>query len=408
MNIKLLITFVCLILFVSNQICISQEKKQENSTNVDLKKITSNQWIALPKTKYVIPKTWENGRHKGVNSFGSEVYCEKLGLMLSFDGYTDAPSGKSTPGNYSDSIYGFNPETAEMILLKRSNWVSGARSRNISNTSYPLDLNKIDPCPCPRHSYNGICYNDDNEKFYLINGANAGLPNEHPKYKANGGTGVHTFWEYDINTKKWKQLEYPKAKKLERVETVLRAVPSEGALYLIQQWSVLKYDIKAAKWTSLIAKTQSGVYKCDASVDPIRKRILLFNGGARIRKKGQVPTEKNNMCNFRYYDITLNKIIPIPLKGAVKGKIKAGLCYIDTMDCYAVRTEVGMCFYFPKEKKWKKPVITQFIPKARKPFAWCYLNFDRKRNLLVLRRHGILRLDPKTLKLEDLEVQLSN
>ncbi len=370
----------------------------------------ANKWTPLGKTKVVIPRPWEKGRLKGVNSFGSEVYCDALGEMLSMDGYTTAPAGKSTPNNYSDSLYGFNPMTGVFRLVKRSNWQAGARSRDPRNCSYPLDENRTEPTPCPRHTYNGICYSTDSKKFYLINGANAGVPNKHPKFAPNKGSDVFTFWEFDIKANKWKQLEYPAVKRKEPYETVLRPIPGTHTLYLIATWSVWKYDTKAAKWSAVIPKGPGGIgsgnYGCAATVDVKRKRIVMMNGAARVRK-GKPVTDAHKQVSVRYFDPATRKFVTIPLTGAVEGKAKAGLAYLDHMDCYAVRTEKGLFLYFPEEKKWKKPEIAQFVPKSRRPYSWCYMNYDRARQILVLNRHAALRLDPKTLKLKDLKVVTS-
>jgi hypothetical protein len=111
--------------------------------------------------------------------------------------------------------------------------------------------------------------------------------------------------------------------------------------------------------------------------------------------------------SLRYFDVEKKQFVPIPLFGAVEGGTKAGLAYVDHMDCYAVRTEKGLFLYFPEEKKWKKPEIAQFIPKGRHAWSWCYLNYDRVRQLLVLKRQAALRLDPKTLNLKELKVVTS-
>ncbi|MHC4915647.1 MAG: hypothetical protein ACYTGB_09160 [Planctomycetota bacterium] len=370
-------------------------------------KFPPNKWTELGPTKVVIPKPWDSGRLKGVNSFGSEVYCDELGEILSMDGYTTAPAGKSTPNNYSDSLYGYNPMTGVFRLIKRSNWQAGARSKDPRNCSYPLDENRTEPTPCPRHTYNGICYSTDTRKFYLINGANAGVPNKHPKFEVNKGTDVFTFWEFDAEKLKWKKLEYPGVKRKEPYETVLRAIPGTNSLYLVATWSLWKYDTKEAKWSAVIPKGAGGIgsgnYGCAATVDPKRKRIVMMNGRPKV-KKGATRTPRQEVISLRYFDPATKKFVPVPLFGAVEGGNKGGLAYVDHMDCYAVRTEKGLFLYFPEEEKWKKPEIAQFVPEGRHAWSWCYMNYDKVRQLLVLKRQAALRLDPKTLKLTELKV----
>jgi len=357
-----------------------------------------NQWVPLKRT-VVIPEQWKAGRLKGVNSYGSHVYCDKLGAVLSVDGYTTAPAGKSTPNNYSDSLYGYNPETGVFRLIKRSNWRAGARAKG-SRGSYPLDDNRDEPTPCPRHTYNGICYSADTKKFYVINGANAGVPNtQHPKWVVNKGTGVFTFWEFDFDTLKWTQLAYPKVGRKEPYETVLRAMPGTGKLYLIQTWSLWCYDTKKATWSAVIPKGRAGIgsgnYGCAATVDPKRQRIVMMNSGAKVRK-GRPITDAHKTVSMRYFDVATKKFIPIPTIGLVQGKRKGGLAYVDHMDCYAARTEEALYLYFPETDEWKKPKMEH----SKGEGSWSYMVYDRVRRILVLKHEAALRLDPETLEYE--------
>jgi len=364
-----------------------------------------NTWVKLAKTKTIIPKVWSAGRHKNVNSFGSEVYCDKNGEMLSMDGYITTPPGKASPANYSDSLYGFNPDTSVFRLIKRSHWRAGARAKG-PRGSYPLDENKTEPTPCPRHTYNGICYSTDTEKFYLINGANAGVPNtQHPKWAANKGTDTFTFWSFDFGSKKWTQLAYPKVARKEPYETILRAMPGTNKLYLIQLWSLWSYNTKTEIWKAEIPKGRSaigsGSSQSMATVDPKRKRIIMLRSAVKIRQ-GQPVEDKHKFVGMNYYDVATNKFIVIPTFNIIEGKSKAGLAYIDHMDCYAVRTEKGLFLYYPQTQKWKRAKIKQFVIQSKSPWSWNYMNYDKKRKILILRKEAALRLDPTTLQLEDL------
>lgn len=370
----------------------------------------ANQWVVLPERQILIPEPWDNGRHVAINSYGSQVYCDKTGEVLCMDGYTTLPGGKATPNNYSDSLYGYNPDTGVYRLIKRSNWHAGGRSGG-ERGSYPLDENKDDPTPCPRHTYNGICYSRDTEKFYLINGANGGLYRKHPKWDVNKGTGVYTFWAYDFESKKWTQLAYPEVKRKEPYETVLRAMPGKHKLYLIQQWSLWSYDTSENKWSAEIPKGRSGIGSgvrgCKAAVDSRRERIVILNNAPRTRK-GKAAKAANKVVSMRYYDVAAKEFVKIPTINMVEGKRNAGLAYVDHMDCYAVRTEKGLFLYFPETGKWKRPQVGDNPPVGE----WPSMVYDRQRELLVLiydRQHKLfregsraLRLDPANLSMDTL------
>ncbi|MCK6473980.1 MAG: hypothetical protein L6R28_19840 [Planctomycetes bacterium] len=357
--------------------------------------LPSGQWVKLD-VKDEIPKPWDDGRRVFVNSFGSTVYCDALGEVLLLDGYTTAPKGKAVPNNYSDSLYGFHPETGVLRLVKRSNWRAGARSGDPAQTSFPYDENVADPTPCPRHTYNGICYSPDSRKFYLINGANAGVPNEHPNFKKNNGTDTFTFWQYDIEAKKWTQLEYPDVQRKEPYETVLRASPGENALYLVQEWSLWRYDIAAKKWEAVIPKGPSGIGSntsgCSASVDPKRKRILILNSAPKAQQ-GKPETEAQKHVALQYFDLATKKFVPIDTAGS-KGQFKAGLAYVGHLDKYAVRTEEGLFLFDPEKDAWSTSAANP-EGAGKRPTVWSYLVYDTQRKLLVLNAEGwfVLKLD---------------
>lgn len=356
----------------------------------------AGQWVKLT-VKEEFPAPWDNGRRKYVNSFGSIVHCDALGEVLLMDGYTTAPAGKAVPNNYSDSLYGFHPETGVLRLVKRSNWRAGARSGDPQVTSFPYDENVADPTPCPRHTYNGICYSPDSKKFYLINGANAGVPNEHPNYKKNKGTDTYTFWEYDIEGKKWAELEYPAVGRKEPYETVLRAMPGENALYLVQTWSLWRYDIPAKKWEAVIPKGPSGIgsnaYGCNATVDPKRKRILILNSAPKAQK-GKPETDAQKHVYLHYFDLATKKFVPIDTTGT-EGRSKAGLAYVEHLDKYAVRTEAGLFLFDPEANAWSRSSAANPEGAGKNPTAWSYMVYDAQRKLLVLNADGwfVLKLE---------------
>src|ERR1051326_1472418 len=89
----------------------------------------ANSWTAL-KAKVVLPAPWEKGLYVPVNAYGSITYCDHLGLMLNMDGYL-LPGfipGKSILNNCSWSLYGFDVDSRELRLIKRSNWRTGTRA----------------------------------------------------------------------------------------------------------------------------------------------------------------------------------------------------------------------------------------------------------------------------------------
>lgn len=383
-------------------------RAQDASTDATLS--PPNQWVVLPERKIVIPEPWDNGRHTGVNSYGSHVYCDKLGEVLCMDGYTTLPGGKATPNNYSASLYGYNPDTGVYRLIKRSNWHEGGRSGG-KKGSYPLDENRNDPTPCPRHTYNGICYSRDTEQFYVINGANGGLYRKHPKWDVNNGTDTYTFWAYDFDSGKWTQLDYPEVKRREPYNTVLRAMPGKHKLYLIQEWSLWSYDTRENQWSAEIPKGRSGIGSgirgCQAAVDPKRERILILNDAPNVRK-GKPVAAVNKFVSMRYYDVATKTFVKIPTINLVEGRRKAGLAYVDSMDCYAVRTKKGLFLYFPETGEWKRPRVGDNPPAGK----WPSMVYDRQRDMLIqvydrqrdlfMKGSRALRFDPGTLRMEAL------
>jgi len=367
-------------------------------------KFPANQWVGLPPAKVVIPKPWDNGRIVHVNSFGSDVFCPGINKIVTVTGYTTMPAGKAVPNNYSDSLYAFDCVRNEMELLKRSNWRAGARSTDPAQCSYPLDENRDDPTPCPRHTYNGICHDAEGGKFYLINGANAGVPNKHPQFDSNKGTDVFTFWSYDFATKKWMQLEYPAYKRKEPYDTILRAVPGTGKLYHFSEWTVASYDLKTGAWKVLLDSPGGGPvngkagaangYAGRAIVDGKRQRVLMHYGAAwRPKKDGNPEMPMHVLVVFN----TKTEKFEHLGQGSVEGKSNLGFVYVEHLDRYWLRTDAGEYLMNPDSGAWTKLAHAPYTFPVSRPEEWNYANYDSTRNLIVLSKYSsawaVLRLE---------------
>ncbi|GMV79635.1 MAG: hypothetical protein AMXMBFR7_08190 [Planctomycetota bacterium] len=372
-------------------------------------KFPANQWVSLPPPAVVIPKPWEGGRIVHINSFGSDVFCPGINKILTLTGYTTMPPGKAVPNNYSDSLYSYDCMRNELELVKRSNWRAGARSTDPNQCSYPLDENKTDPTPCPRHTYNGICYDAASGSFFLINGANAGVPNKHPLFDANQGTTVFTFWSFDIKSKRWTQLEYPALKRQEPYDTILRAVPEAGALYHFGVWTVSKYDLKAKAWKVLLdspgggpvdakANAANGYTGGQAAVDGKRQRIL-FHGGSAWRPKKDGPAELP-MHTVLVFNAKTEKFERLGA-GSVEGIPRMGLVYVEHLDRYWLRTDTGEYLMDPDSGTWTKLKHVPFSFSGDRSTEWNYACYDSARGLILLsrcsREWAVLRLDATAL-----------
>lgn len=368
------------------------------------KRFPANEWVEIA-TKVVIPEKWKAGRFIYINSYASIVYCASIGAAMTMDGYTYTPAGKSCANNYSDSVYTFDPMKAEYELFKRSNWWAGGRTNALELTSHPLDENKSDPTPCPRHLYHGITWLPETDSFYLINGANAGVPNEHPKYKENNGTPTRTFWSMDVPTRTWKMLEYPPLKRSDPYGTVLAAVPGTGMLYYFDAWSVAGYDTKSAKWSVLQGDIgrpvgiNSYYYDGPKFVDSKRRRVVFYACAPWSSTKGEPPLTKSQLYAF---DVAKKDFETINGSGAADfEKFKSG-AYLANIDKYFYLTDKGQYLFDPASNQWKKLKLS--LPEnLRKNLTWCYLTFDTRRGLVIMNNHttwAVLRIDEKSLQFE--------
>jgi len=365
------------------------------------KKFPANQWV-MSEVKINIPEKWNSGRYLYINSYSSIVYCESLSLAMTMDGYTYTPSGKAPPNNYSDSVYTFDPIKNELELFKRSNWRAGARSGDPEKTSFPLDENKLEPTPCPRHLYKGITWHAATNAFYLINGANAGVPNEHPKYLENNGTDTKTFWMMDVSKKTWKLLENPPLKRIDRYDTILTSIPGTNKLIYLDDWSIAAYDTLESKWTLLLGNNGKPVKPLttfsSVIVDSSRQAIIFYGGISWTSVKGAPPQmAKNQLCA---YSIEKNSLEVINGTGAAEFEktVSSGV-YLSNIDKYLYLTEKGHFLYDPTSKQWKKLKIE--MPKIA--LGWTYMTYDTKRGLVILNdnlKWAVLRLDEKTLTAE--------
>jgi hypothetical protein len=322
---------------------------------------------------------------------------------MTMDGYTLAPAGKAIPNNYSDSVYIFDPIKNEFELFKRNNWRAGGRTDNIEATSYPLDENKTDPTPCPRHIYKGITWLAETNSFYLINGANAGVPNLHPKYKENNGTDTHTFWAMDVSKKTWKPLENPPLKRIDPYDTILTAIPGTGKLIYLDDWSIASYDTKVSKWSVLLGNNGTPVKPLttysSTLVDSKRQKIIFYGGIAWTPEKGATPKVAKNQLYS--YDIEKNILEVVNGVGTVEfEKISQSCAYLSDIDKYLYLTDKGLFIFNPVTNQWKKLKIE--MPKI--PMSWCYMTYDTKRGIVIINDYlkwAVLRIDEKTLEYEN-------
>ncbi len=397
----LLIVFILLTIQTAT---FAQENKTSKSGEADpkmvaeaVKKFPANQWV-MESVNVVIPEKWNQGRYLFINSYGSIVYCESLGTAITVDGYTYAPQGKAPTNNYADSVYTYNPMKNELELFRKNNWRAGQRGTQLETTSYPFDENKTDPTPCPRHIYKGITWVAETDTFYLINGANAGVPNKHPKYEENMGTTTSTFWSLDIKTKKWKLLERPAVKRLDVYETILTSIPNTNKLIYIDEWNVISYDIKEEKWTPMMGNGPSPVKSLKNGsavlVDSKRQKIIFYGGAAWKPVKENPPSLTSNQLYA--YDVASNTFETITGEGTVElGKMRP-CAYLAKIDKYFYLTTTGQYLFDPTNNKWKKLNIG--LPDV--PHQWCYMTYDTKRDLIIMndgRKWGVLRLDESSL-----------
>jgi len=361
------------------------------------KRFPANQWVEITP-RSIIPEAWQGGRQVYVNSYSSLAYCGSLGVVMTMDGYTTVPAGKIIPNNYSDSVYTFDPITGALELFKRSNWHAGARSKDPAGTSYPYDENRSDPTPCPRHLYKGITWSPDDDAFYLINGANAGVPNEHPKFALNNGTATYTFWAMDVGRRTWKQLPYPKLKRTDQYETVLTAIPGTGKLFYFDAWNVASYDLKAGTWSVLKGDDGRPVgfnsYAAGgvAMVDSRRRRVVFYWGSSWHTK---VPLLTRDQ--FYVYDVATNEHAVLTSTNQLDATPIVAGTYVTHLDTYLLLCDQGLRTFDPTALAWKALPVA--LPAwMSKPGSWTYFTYDAKRQLVICNSRNnwaVLRLDGK-------------
>jgi hypothetical protein len=356
----------------------------------------ANSWTALT-AKVVLPAPWDKGLYVPVNAYGSITYCDHLGLMLNMDGYL-LPGfipGKSILNNYSCSLYGFDVDSRELRLIKRSNWRTGARTDDPKFTSYPLPEYKGDPTPAPGHLYRGLTYLPDTKRAYLVGLCQASNLSKHPEFDRLGAKDMQNFWSFDFDKNRWELLPPPPFKF--GFESTLAAVPGTGRIYLFSVLDAARYDLAQGQWTKL-GKPPTNLYACEALVDAKRKHVVFTRAVDWLPAKDKPA--KYQQSQLLVFDADKETFALVDGEGTIGGPVAhGGFACVDHLDRYFLRAESGEYLFDPGTKRWsllKIPALTTGQDGFRYS-AWNYAGYDRKRKLIVLNHHlrewAILKLD---------------
>ncbi|MFO7900105.1 MAG: kelch repeat-containing protein, partial [Planctomycetota bacterium] len=154
-----------------------------------------NRWIKV-EPKYVGPP--EGGRHRPAG-WNKLVYDSVGKRMLYMDRWSTAVHGHSI---YANAVMAFDVAANTVTCLKLTNWKRQDTAKGGYRT-VPLPANKEEPTPCDRHPYGNLAFVPDRNSLYLSTGANRSAL----RGSIRGQTVTRDTWRYDIDRKKWIEID---------------------------------------------------------------------------------------------------------------------------------------------------------------------------------------------------------
>jgi len=367
MKILKLSVLLCLL----SSVIFTQEKK-----NVELKvpDIKANTWVDA-KLNYIIPEKYHSKNWSTTDGFCDSLYRSKTGSILIRTGIISKKLG-IYPGYYSNTQMEWNLATNKVEVIDVFNWGGGSGGKGKLLPGF-----KENPSPGPRHTYDGMAYDSDEDAMYLMLGAyyKTGGVKAEEEAKKQLALDAKSTWKFTFKDRKWHRIEgnvNQLWKGLSPFELHLEYWPSaKKILYLGGNGkSYAEFDTKTQKWTKVKLKNRLpvGTFGARSTWDSKREH-WVFRLGSSV---GYIDP-KTKSCS------SLPKLpdkFSVVKEGRKSWHRYKSIAYISKHDVFIVTGETGndTYVYDHKTKKWEQVLGDELkLPNG-------YIEYDVKTDLIGL------------------------
>lgn len=332
-----------------------------------------NTWTpARPEFRF--PDEPKDQRWLTGDGYSDSVYRSKAGSILIRTGIGSKSAGYS-PGFYTNTTVEWNLKTDQARVLEISNWAGGSYS-----PGKPLPAFKEHPTPMPRHTYDGICYVEEEDAMYLMLGAHGRMFRQDldDETKAAYREDVHSTWKLSLVNGRWTRIpqsvrQFWNDAACSPYESHLQHWPEGRRLLFLNDRGTraAEFDLKTQKWVVVTTKNPPpmSLYNARSTWDGKRQR-WIFRLGAKL-------------CS---YDPRAREFEAIPPAYPAAEDKKddrnstKGITYIPRHDVYLTSglTAEDTFVYTPEKKTWSR------VPATGPKLVNGYLQYDPLSDQVIL------------------------
>ncbi len=300
------------------------------------------------------------GRWSTTDGYSDNVFHSINGSVLIRTGIDCKELGLS-PGFYTNATVEWNLETDTARVVEVANWSGGSYGGGRLLPAYDRHMT-----PTPRHTYDGICFVPNENRVYMMLGANwriggrGASEDAKAELKKDGGR----TWAFSFDTNRWECIEdnvwnYFKCSPYENHMTLW---PKGGKLLFLNDGGskYAQFDLKTRKWmiAELANDCPMRLYNARSTWDS-RRSLWVFRLGPRLCTFDPQTGKFEELPNCYAMKVpTREQLKQLTANGKKPDpRLRAkGICYISKHDRYLVCGPTGddTAAYDPSSKKWTK------------------------------------------------------
>lgn len=240
-----------------------------------------NTWVPV-KLDAVLPAELADARWNAGDGFSHSLYRAKSGTVLIRTGIDSKTAGYS-PGYYTNTTVEWDLRSDRATVVEIAGWGGGSYGGGKLLPAY-----RVNPSPSPRHTYDGICYVEDEDAMYMMLGATWKTgSNGEQEAKDALARDENTTWRYSFAERTWTAIDgsirqFWNGYRASTYEGHLRHWPGSGKLLYLNSDANCHaiFDLKARTWekVELAGKPTMTIYKARSAWDA-KRQLWIFRCG---------------------------------------------------------------------------------------------------------------------------------